>query len=128
MPPGVRMPSKFSELSNFISKTKSDPFIPREIRQKVVDLLEKRTQTMFVSFMEELEQYKEGLKAGKYWDNLDTNHHWFHNKILDRMYKNGCGVSQVEEAAHKIRDDIQQYFESFDPLRKAVNKQSSTDT
>ena len=117
MPPGVRLPSKFEELDVFLSKLKSDPFIPRKIREKVVSLLEKRTRAMFTSYMQELDSYKDGLKEGNYWDTLETNHHWFHNKINEKLYKEGCGISQIEEAAHEIREEIQKYFESFNPIK-----------
>jgi hypothetical protein len=117
MPPGVKLPSKFEELDVFLNKIKSDPFVPRKIREKVVFLLEKRTKTMFTAYMQEIDAYKDGLKEGKYWDTLETNHHWFHNQINDRLYKEGCGISQIEEAAHEIRDEIQGYFESFDPIK-----------
>ncbi|RXE95400.1 hypothetical protein D9981_15355 [Pseudoalteromonas phenolica O-BC30] len=88
-----------------------------KFEKKVVSLLEKRTKTMFSAYMQELDAYKDGLKNGKYWDTLETNHHWFHNKINDRLYQEGCGISQNEEAAHEIRDEIQGYFESFDPIK-----------
>ena len=116
---GFKLPSKFEELDSFLKKIKSDPFVPKQIRDKVVSLLEKRTSTMFSSYLEELEEYKNGLKEGKYWDTLETNHHWFHNKINDRLYKDGCGISQIEEAAHEIRAEIQNYFESFNPIKRS---------
>ena len=117
--PGFSMPSKFDELSTFLKKLKSDPFIPKVIREKVINLLEKRINTMFSSYREELENYKSGLQDGKYWDTLETNHHWFHNKINERLYANGCGITQIEEAAHEIRNDIQSYFESFNPIKSS---------
>jgi hypothetical protein len=115
--PGFKLPTKLNELNTFLNKLKSDPFIPKVIRDKVINLLEKRTSAMFSSYIEELEDYKSGLKEGKYWDTLETNHHWFHNKINQRLYDNGCGISQIEEAAHEIRNDIQSYFESFNPIK-----------
>lgn len=117
MPPGTKLPSKFNELHIFLNKIKSDPFVPKNIREKVVELLEKRTKILLNSYMEELEVYKTGLKEGKHWDTLETNHHWFHNKINDRLYQHGCGVSQIEDAAHEIRDEIQNYFEAFNPIK-----------
>lgn len=119
MPPGVRLPSKFEELRVFLDKIKSDPFVPKSIRSNVVDLLQKRSDEMFKAFIEELEAYKIGLKEGRFWDTLETNHHWFHNKINERMYEQGLGFSQIEEAAHEIRDEIQRYFESFNPLKNS---------
>ena len=115
--PGTPMPKSFDELSSFLNKLKSDPFVPKDIREKVVELLMNRTNTMFCVYMDELNSYKEGLKNGKYWDNMNENYAWIHNRINQRLYDNGCGISQVEEAAHDVRLAIQAHMEKFDPLR-----------
>jgi hypothetical protein len=114
---GNPTPESFVKLSTYLDKLKSDPFIPKTIREKVVSNLEARTETMFSAYMQELNNYKDGLKEGKYWDNLDENHHWIHNKINDRMYKNGVGISQVQEAAHEVRLAIQKHLENFNPIK-----------
>jgi glutathionyl-hydroquinone reductase len=84
----------------------------------VVETLSNRTSTMMSAYLEEIQNYKTGLAEGKYWDTLDKNWAWLHNKINDRMYKNGVGISQLQEAAHKIRLAIQSHLENFDPLKK----------
>lgn len=74
-------------------------------------------KTMFTAYMEEINSYKECLKEGKHWDTLDTNYAWIHNKINNRMYENGVGISQVQEDAHQVRLDIQAHLEKFNPLK-----------
>lgn len=114
---GMPMPKRWNELKSYLDKIKSDPFIPHTIRNSVATLLEKRVETIFISYMEELEAYLDGLKEGKHWDSLDENYAWFHNKINNKLYANNCGISQVEEAAHEIRKEIQEYFQAFDPIK-----------
>lgn len=116
--PGTPTPNSFNDLSLYLNKLKSDPFVPNEIREKVVKILQNKADTMFSAYMEELDYYKEGLKAGKYWDTLEENHGWIGNKINDRMYKNGCGISQLEESVHEVRLTIQAHLEKFDPLKR----------
>jgi hypothetical protein len=112
---GIRTPKDFLKLTAYLDKIKSDPFIPKPIREKVVLNLETRTVTIISAHMEIMKDYKNGLVDGRYWDKLDTNHFWIRNKILDRMYQNGVGISQVQEAVHGIRLDIQEYLEKFNP-------------
>lgn len=115
--PGNPTPESFRNLTIYLDKLKSDPFIPASIREKVVSNLETRTQTMFSAYMQELDSYKEGLKEGKYWEDLDMNHVWIHNKINQRMYDNGVGISQVQDAAHQVRLAIQEHLENFNPIK-----------
>ncbi len=114
---GKPMPKRWEELRSYLDKIKSDPFIPHAIRYSVATLLEKRVETIFLSYVEELDAYFDGLKEGKYWSTLEDNEGWFHNKINERLYANNCGISQVEEAAHEIRKEIQDYFQAFDPIK-----------
>lgn len=103
-------------LSNLMRKYKSDPFLPTPIRNKVVALHQKRFEATFDAYMHVLEEYQSKLAQGKYWDTLDTNYGWLHNQINDRLYSSGMGISQVEEAVHDIRLEIQRYFDKFYPV------------
>jgi len=114
---GIPVPDKISKLDASLSKIKSDPFIPSELRNKIISLLEGRISAMHNAYFEEIEKYQDGLKAGKYWDTLDTNHHWLHNKIVDHLGKSGYGISDIEIKVHEIRSDIQSYFEGFNPIK-----------
>ena len=115
---GTPSPETLRKQDAYLDKLKSDPFIPKEIRTEIVKNLDIRSKTMFNAYMEVMEEYRNGLKEGKYWDTLDTNFAWIHNHINDKMYENGVGISQLEEKIHEIRLAIQSYLESFDPIKK----------
>ncbi|WP_217874205.1 hypothetical protein [Pseudoalteromonas shioyasakiensis] len=114
---GTPTPDNFGHLTTYLDKLKSDPFIPKKIRDKVISNLEARTKSMFSAYIQEIDSYKNGLKEGKYWDSLDTNYAWIHNKINARMYENGVGISQLQEAAHDVRLAIQEHLEKFNPIK-----------
>jgi len=118
MPPGIPISFLEQKLTRMLGKFKSDPFIPLSIRGQVIFLLEKRSSVMRKVFIEAIDNYKKELAKGKHWDTLDTNWGWVHNKINDRLYKEGCGTSQIEDEVHKIRESIRKYLESFDPMTK----------
>jgi cobalamin biosynthesis Mg chelatase CobN len=115
---GIPIPKKISKLGASLSQIKSDPFIPSDIRNKIVSLIEGRVAAMHGAYHAEVEKYQEGLKAGKYWDTLETNHHWLHNKIIDHLRQSGFGITELEGKVHNIRSDIQAYFEGFNPIKK----------
>ncbi len=115
--PGIPIPKKTSKLYASLSQIKSDPFIPANIREKVIRLIEGRVEAMQKAYFDEIDKYKEGLKSGKYWDSLDTNHHWVHNQIVAHLSKLGYGIPDLENRVHEIRNDIQAYFEGFNPIK-----------
>jgi len=115
----IPVSKKEQKLQAFLSKVMSDPFIPSDIRNKILDLVEGRLNAMRSAHHIEIEKYQEGLKSGMYWDTLDGNDGWLHNKISRRLYKSGYGISDVESQVHKIRTDIQLYFEGFNPIKKS---------
>lgn len=117
-PPGIPVSSLESKLRRLLDKYKSDPFIPFDIREKIVEFFSKRVAAMNEAFVTEIEKYKNELAEGKHWDTLDQNRHWIHNRILDRLNSAGCGISQVQEHVHAIRNDIQRYLEGFNPIKK----------
>ncbi|MDO8329021.1 MAG: hypothetical protein Q7T36_00950 [Fluviicoccus sp.] len=112
---GIPVSKKESYLQNAADKYKSDPFIPESVRLKVVDLLEARSLAFHNATTDAIGYYTDGLSKGKFWDTLETNHHWLHNRVLNRLYEMGCGVSQVNEEVHEIRLEIQKYFSKFNP-------------
>jgi hypothetical protein len=107
---------KLLHLLNLSKKYKSDPFLPAPIRDKLVALLKKRSDEMLNAYMEVLWTYQSELAQGKHWDTLDTNHKWLHNQINDRLRTAGVGISQVEDAVHDVRLEIQRYFQKFNPV------------
>lgn len=116
---GIPVSKKEEKLQMFLSRIKSDPFIPSEIRNKIVALIEGRLNAMRSAHRTEIEKYQEGLKSGMYWDTLDENDGWLHNQILHRLYEVGYGISDVESKVHEIRTDIQLYFEGFNPIKNS---------
>lgn len=97
----------------------SDPFIPDEVRNAVVDLLDNRFAVMLSTYSTVLERYSEGLAKGKLQP-LIAPGDWggIHNEIKDALYLRGCGVSQIEAEVKEIRLRIQDYFNSFNPHRR----------
>ncbi len=116
-PIGKPSPRSFDRLTNIITKIKSEPFLPAEIREIIVSHLESRTTKIFSIHIEELDKYFDELVNGKYQGELNYNHAIVHNRINDRMYKAGCGISQVEEQIHTVRLAIQKYLKRYDPIK-----------
>ncbi len=116
--PGIPVSSKESELNRMAAVVRSDPFIPKHIRDKLVDFYEARANVMTEVFFNKVTEYTNQLSKGERWDTLETNHNWLHNEIMDDLRNRGCGISELENEVHDLRDMIQNYFESFDPLKK----------
>jgi hypothetical protein len=116
---GVRVSDLEKRLMSMIREYKSDPFLPEEIRSKIIDLLQNRFDVQHSITFREITEYRNQLAKGKYNDSLEHNWAWLGNKINDQLYEQGCGVSQIEEAVHQIRLDIQKYLEKFNPLKNA---------
>ncbi|MCF7967446.1 MAG: hypothetical protein K9L79_18190 [Methylobacter tundripaludum] len=113
---GIPVSPKQMQFLNLTNKYKSDPFLPDPIRNKVVGLLEKRSNAMFNAYMTVMKQYISELAQGRHWETLNTNKHWLHNQIVDRLRMDGVGVADVEDAVHDIRLEIQRYFKQFSPV------------
>jgi hypothetical protein len=109
---------KVRKLGTLLDKLKSDPFIPDEISIVLVKHLEKRVNTMEEIYFSETEEFTENLKKGKFDNNLDQAKYAFHNQIIDKLYENKCGISQIEEEIHHIRIEIKKYLQSFNPFSK----------
>ena len=116
--PGIPISSKEQELYRSVAVLRSDPFILRHIRDRLVDFFENRANVMTQVYCEAIRTYAEGLGKGKYWDTLEENHGWLHNQILAELRKRGCGIEQLEVEVHGLRNSIQDYLESFDPIRR----------
>lgn len=118
-PGGVRVSDLEKRLMSMIREYKSDPFLPEEVRSKIVDLLQNRSDVQHSITFREITEYRDLLAKGKYNDSLEMNWPWVGNKINSQLYEQGCGVSQVEESVHQIRMDIKSYLEKFNPLKSA---------
>jgi len=97
----------------------SDPFVPDNIRESVVDLLETRLDVLQSIYIAEFEQYERELAEGKHgpWTKFEDVGA-LHNRIVGKQRLQGCGVDQIESDVHDIRGLIQDYFDSFNPHRR----------
>jgi hypothetical protein len=114
---GIPMTKQEHELFIFLQSIKSDPLIPKYIRNALVEFLSGRLDVIRSIYHEELDSYKKQLADGKHTDTLEENWGWVHNQINDKLYSQGCGVSQIEQEIDELRIAIQEYLERFNPLR-----------
>ncbi|MBD3843837.1 MAG: hypothetical protein IE909_18565 [Campylobacterales bacterium] len=114
---GVRVSDLERRLMVLIREYKSAPFLPDEIRSKIIDLLKNRLDIQHEITYFEITEYRNSLAKGKFNNTLDYNYAWISNKINDQLYERGCSVSQIEDAVHQIRLDIKSYLEKFNPLK-----------
>jgi len=114
---GIRMPKVFDRLQAIVQGIKSDPFLPKEIRNEVIKHLENRAEKIFGIHIDEINKHLQDLANGKYEGNYEHVSALVHNRINDKLYENNCGISQVEEQVHDIRLFIQKYLENFNPLK-----------
>lgn len=120
-PFGVIVPSNINRLNTFMARIKSDPFLPKEIREVVIEFLEKRTKITMSVYLDEFEFYAESLVNGAEpfeTNGEDSNFDEFHNLIIDKLNEKGCGITMIETEVNKIRSCIQLYLESFNPIKR----------
>ena len=122
-PFGVIVPSNINRLRNFIARIKSDPFIPKEIRELIIEFLERRTQTTMGIYSDKLESYAEllvdGIKPFE-TNGEDPDFDEFHNSIIEKLNEEGCGINAIEIEIDQIRSCIQMYLESFNPVKRRI--------
>jgi hypothetical protein len=116
-PFGVPLTEDYQRLDNLVRTIKSDPFIPHNIRELVVELLEQRCAIIGQVTYSELQSYQLALVSGSATDPLDRYEAEVHNNIISELNRRGCSMSDIEGEVDKIRYAIQNYFESFNPLR-----------
>jgi hypothetical protein len=113
---GTPTPKDIHRLHRLLRPILSDPFIPENIRAAVVDLLESRLEVLQEVYVKEFERYSDNLAKGKHpplTDLDDVNR--IHNRVVDQLNKQGCGIRSIENAIHDVRGLIQDYFDSFNP-------------
>jgi hypothetical protein len=116
--PGIPINPRYERLSNWIERIKSDPFVPKKVREAIVLHLDKRANTLIKIHLEEIRKYCEDLAKGKYSNDFKINTAIVHNIINNRLYKEDCGISQIQTQVHDVRNFIQIYLESFNPFNK----------
>jgi hypothetical protein len=85
----------------------------------VVDLLENRLHVLSGIYVREFERYANDLATGKHEPLIDPEDlddiNKIHNRCVEQMRKQGCGITDIENSVHDIRGLIQDYFDSFNP-------------
>ena len=116
---GTLVTEDVKRLHNLLEPVVSDPFIPENIRAAVIDLLRDRLHVLQGIYAREFEKYADNLAKGRQvpLTELDDGNK-LHNKIIEQMNKQGCGITQIEREVHEIRGLIQAYFDSFNPHRR----------
>lgn len=116
---GTPYPTDVQQLNELLRPLLSDPFIPANIREVVVDLLESRLHVMSGIYYKEFERYADRLAKGKQTPLTELDDvNKLHNRIIEQLRKQGCGITQIEAEVYRIRGLIQDYFESFNPHRR----------
>ena len=113
------IPSNTSLLKfdNWVTKVKSDPFVPKEIRRIVVEKLQARISKAREIERQELLKFGDALIIDKGKSDLKYWEYGVHNLVVEKSNVEGVGVSQIEEMVHLIRIGIQKYYEKYDPLK-----------
>lgn len=116
---GIPYPADVKRLNELLHPLRSDPFIPTNIREVVVDLVESRLQVMSGIYFREFELYAGRLAKGKQTPLTEIDDiNKIHNRIVEQLRRQGCGVTQIEAEVHRVRGLIQDYFEAFNPHRR----------
>lgn len=112
---GIPVTSDVIRLQNLLNPVVSDPFIPDNIREAVVDLLSGRISSLHDVYIAEFRKYGNALATGKRQPANEMQVGGIHNAIIHELRQRGCGWEQLEKAVHDIRGLIQGYFDSFNP-------------
>lgn len=143
---GCVMPPQVYPLEILLLKVQSDPFIPKTIRDTIVDFVRNRLRVLREVYLAECQQYVKDLAAGVYIDvdkindsdnnvahhvgsgvymtfditkprnNRNVRHAIFNSKVESGIDKGGYGKSDCEKKVNAIRLQIQQYFERYNPI------------
>jgi hypothetical protein len=113
---GIPVADDILKIKKVIGPLKSDPFVPKEIRDLVLELLETRSQVMLSVYRQTFKRYGDSLANREREPSDDILViAGLQNHALDLLREKGCASQQIEEEVHEIREAIQKYFESFDP-------------
>jgi hypothetical protein len=114
---GLLLSKGLLRIQRLARSVKSDPFIPPNIRQIIVDYCAARAAARHSAEQHALSYYRRQLAQGRNLETLDENWNWVHNLANHELHQQGFGTVQVEEKVEDIRSEIQRYLESFNPTR-----------
>ncbi|MDY0943649.1 hypothetical protein [Priestia megaterium] len=102
-------------LHELAERIKSDPFLPDDIANYVVNYLETRSEVLGETIIEEFESLREILRTQQYssLDKLPLN---THIRISNKLYDKRMSMEHVEDEVHHIRGMIKEHLESYNPL------------
>ena len=118
---GLREPPEFRKLQAMLDALISDPFVPPKVRAAVVDLLARRLRVGWDTLLSEIETYGNQLARQEIEPATTPNSNvrmMISGRVFNQMVKAGCGAEDIQMAIHRIRELIQQYFESFNPHQR----------
>ena len=104
------------------NEIKADPFVPKRIREAIIDNIIKRAYTIDAIYHSHLSQYASELAHGKADRSFEENYRRLEDSISKELVLKNCGILQIEDEVNYIRLYIQEYFESFRPIKKRYKK------
>ncbi|MEH7321212.1 hypothetical protein V7113_30535 [Priestia megaterium] len=96
-------------------RIKSDPFLPDDIASYVVNHLEKRSEVLGETIIEEFESLREILRTQQF-SSLDKLPFNTHMKIVSKLNDKGMSMHHIAEEVHHIRGMIKEHLKSYNPL------------
>jgi len=122
-PYGYSRTAMSERIQYLLGKVKADPLIPSQIRNGIFETLDHITFVREAVHHAAVDEYYEHIKQGGELyktDGTDFEYQKFHNKIIQRLADNECGISEMEHRIIYINEIIQVYLESFDPVKAVI--------
>lgn len=108
-------------LLSLATQVKSDPFIPKKLRDQLHSFFEKRCEKLVNTREEVIREYLDKFAKGECQiDQLDK--YQIANDINARLQKSNADITKADEEAQNLRLKIKTYLESFDPIKSADRK------
>ena len=117
---GIPVHKQETRLKVILEALLSDPFVPPRIRLAAVDLLEKRLYVGGSVMLSELEEYGHRLARREIEPGDRDVAGGLHNHMMDLLRAKGCGITDMQNAVHGLREMIQEHFEGFNPHRSRL--------
>lgn len=105
-------------LQSVLLQIKSDPFVPKQIREVLINFLENRINIFRNAYFTNYEKYQDKLAKGQLEQyDVKYRHGIFHNWMMDSLNEQRCGIADTEKEINSIRFKIQEYFENYNPIK-----------
>lgn len=100
----------------------ADPFVPKQVREAIIENIIKRAYSINDIYHNNLKKYASELALGNTAESFEENYHHLEENISKELVINNCEITQIENEVNCIRLYIQEYFESFRPIKKRYKK------